>query len=163
MSLILTLYYGVMKLLVLLAACFSMYGSGVDTTEYKTVYILPMANSLDQFLAIKLTTGVVMQVVTDVHKADAIFTDRIGAGFEEKLDEIYGAKPKKQADDSDDPASRRPMPANSRGKGAIFLVDPKTRNVIWSDYEHARNTTPEEMNHLAERIASHLEKARKGK
>ena len=55
------------------------------------------------------------------------------------------------------------MQGNSRGKGAIFLVDPKTRNVIWSDYEHPKSTTPEEMNHLAERIASHLEKARKGK
>jgi hypothetical protein len=153
-----------MKLLVLLtAAGFSMYGSGVDTTEYKTVYILPMSNSLDQFLAIKLTTGVVMQVVTDATKADAIFTDRIGAGFEQKLDEIYGIKRKdKDADDSQDNATRH-MQANSRGKGAIFLVDPKTRNVIWSDYEHPKNTTPEEMNHLAERITSHLEKARKGK
>jgi hypothetical protein len=152
-----------MKLLVVLAASLSVYGSGVDTAEYKTVYILPMANSLDQFLALKLTTGVVMQVVTDVHKADAIFTDRIGAGFEQKLDEIYGVKPPKQSDDQDDPASRRPVQANTRGKGAIFLVDPKTRNVIWSDYEHPKNATPEEMNHLADRIASHLEKARKGK
>ena len=149
--------------MVLLAAiCSAMFGSGVDTAEYKTVYILPMSNSLDQFLAIKLTTGLVMQVVTDAHKADAIFTDRIGAGFEQKLDEIFGGKPK-DADDSEDKASRHAVQSVSRGKGAIFLVDPKTRNVIWSDYEHAKSSSPEEMNHLAERIASHLEKARKGK
>jgi hypothetical protein len=151
-----------MKLFVLCAAALSLFGSGVDTSEYKTVYILPMANSLDQFLAIKLTTGVVMQVVTDVHKADAIFTDRIGAGFEQKLDEMYGGKPK-DAEDSQDGTPRKPAQAITRGKGAIFLVDPKTRSVIWSDYEHPRNTSPEEMNRLAERIASHLEKARKGK
>jgi hypothetical protein len=151
-----------MKLLVLSAAALYLFGSGVDTSDYKTVYILPMANSLDQFLAIKLTTGVVMQVVTDVHKADAIFTDRIGAGFEQKLDEIYGGKPK-EAEDSQDGTPRKPAQSITRGKGAIFLVDPKTRNVIWSDYEHPKNTTPEEMNRLAERITSHLEKARKGK
>jgi hypothetical protein len=152
-----------MKLLVLFAAAgLAMSGSGVDTAEYKTVYILPMSNSLDQFLALKLTTGNVMQVVTDPHRADAIFTDRIGSGFEQKLDEIYGAKPKESAD-SQDSASRPHPQSNTRGKGAIFLVDPKTRNVVWSDYEHPKNTTPEEMNHLAERIAAHLEKARKGK
>jgi len=152
-----------MKLFFLLAAAsFAMYGSGVDTAEYKTVYILPMANGLDQFLAIKLTTGVVMQVVTDAHKADAIFTDRIGEGFERKLDDIYGLKPK-ETNDSDDNAARRVIPSTARGKGAIFLVDPKTRNVIWSDYEHAKGSSPDEMNHLAERIAVHLEKARKGK
>jgi hypothetical protein len=150
-----------MKLLVLLAlAAASIFGSGVDTQEYKTVYILPMANSLDQYLAIKLTTGFIMQVVTDAKKADAIFTDRIGEAFEQKLNEIYGAKPKE--DDSQD-GTRRVVQAVSRGKGAIFLVDPKTHSVIWSDYEHPRNTSAEEMNHLAERIASRLEKARKGK
>lgn len=158
-----SLYHRDMKLLTLFAAAaFAMFGSGVDTEAYKTVYILPMANSLDQFLAIKLTTGDVMQVVTDAHKADAIFTDRIGAGFEQKLDEIYGGKPK-DTEDPQDGTVRKPVQAITRGKGAIFLVDPKTRNVIWSDYEHPKNTTPEEMNHLAERIAAHLEKARKGK
>jgi hypothetical protein len=160
---LLSLYDKDMKLLALFAALvLSMFGAGVDTEAYKTVYILPMANSLDQFLAIKLTTGVVIQVVTDAHKADAIFTDRIGVGFEQKLDEIYGGKPK-DADDSQDGTVRKPVQAITRGKGAIFLVDPKTRNVIWSDYEHPKNTSPEEMNRLAERIAGRLEKARKGK
>lgn len=144
-----------------LAMCPAMFGSGVDTAEYKTVYILPMSNSLDQFLAIKLTTGAVMQVVTDVRKADAIFTDRIGVSFEQKMDEILGVKPKES--DSQDAAARPPTQSISRGKGAIFLVDPKTRNVIWSDYEHPKNSSPDEMNHVAERIAAHLEKARKGK
>src|SRR5580658_3487392 len=107
-----------MKLLVLLAAgAISVFASGVDTQEYKTVYILPMANSLDQFLAVKLTTGFVMQVVTDAKKADAIFTDRIGEALEQKLDEIYGAKPK-VSDSPDD--TKRPVSAAARGKGAIF-------------------------------------------
>ena len=158
-----SLYHKKMKLFTLFAvAGVAVFGSGVDTEAYKTVYILPMANSLDQFLAIKLTTGDVMQVVTDAHKADAIFTDRIGAGFEQKLDDIYGGKPK-ESEDSQDGTVRKPAQAITRGKGAIFLVDPKTRNVIWSDYEHPKNTSPEEMNRLAERIAGHLEKARKGK
>jgi hypothetical protein len=153
-----------MKLLVLFGAVsLSLVAAGVDTGDYKTVYILPMSNGLDQFLAIKLTTGLVMQVVTDPQKADAIFTDRIGTTFEEKLDEIYGRHPKNAAADGASDSSKPPMQPLSRGKGAIFLVDPKTRTVIWSAYEHARNSTPDEMNHMAEKIATRLERARKGK
>jgi hypothetical protein len=157
------LYYGFMKLLVLFGALsISLSASGVDTAEYKTVYILPMANGLDQFLAIKLTTGLVMQVVTDPQKADSIFTDRIGTAFEDKLDEIYGKHPKSTTENPNDPGKPAMQPL-SRGKGAIFLVDPKTRTVIWSAYEHSKSSTPDEMNHMAEKIASRLERARKGK
>jgi hypothetical protein len=153
-----------MKLLFLFGSVsLSLLGSGVDTAEYKTVYILPMSNGLDQFLAIKLTTGLVMQVVTDPQKADAIFTDRIGTAFEQKLEEIYGKHPKEASGDAANDAAKPAMQPLSRGKGAIFLVDPKTHNVIWSAYEHPKNNTSEEMNHLAEKIASRLERARKGK
>ncbi len=65
----------------------------------KTVYLLPMASGLDQFLAVRLTTGSILQVVTDPQKADAILTDHIGASFEQRLDELYAVKPSK--DDKD--------------------------------------------------------------
>jgi hypothetical protein len=138
-----------------IAAC--LFASGVS--EFHTVYVLPMPNNLDQFLAIKLTRGGVMQVVTDPQKADVVMTDRIGAAFEDKLDELYGAKTAAGDNSTSQHHSMQPI---SRGKGAIFIVDRKTRAVVWSTYEHAKNSSAEEMNHVAERIAATLDKDRKG-
>lgn len=151
--------------------------SGADLNGIKTVYLLPMSAGLDQFLANRLTTGAILQVVTDPQKADAILTDRIGTAFEEKLDELYNVKPKNEdkAQDQDQdkdankarppidfskPATMQPL---AHGKGAIFLVDRKTRNVVWSTYALPKGNAPDEMNHLADKIAMRLEKDRKGK
>ena len=113
-----------------------MSGAGVDTASTRPSTSCRCRTALDQFLAITLTTGVVLQVVTDPQKADAIFTDRIGAAFEQKLDEMYGAQAQEPGRSKDAEIARRAMQADlARGKGAIFLVDRKTRNVIWSDYE----------------------------
>ena len=138
---------------------------GADLGEIKTVYLLPMSSSLDQFLAIRLTTGAILQVVTDPQKADAVLTDRIGAAFEQKLDELYNTAPKKDTQDGGlgDTTSKPTMQPLSRGKGAIFLVDRKTRNVIWSTYAKPKNATPDAMHSLADHIADRLEKDRKGK
>jgi hypothetical protein len=136
--------------------------------DYKAVYIMQMSNGLDQFLAIKLTGSHVMQVVADPQKADAVFTDRIGTAFEQSLDELYGQKQKiddkdKAADKDNLTPSTPRMASGSHGKGTIFLVDRKTRAIVWSDYVKPKNTTPDEMNHVAERIAGKLEKDRKAK
>ncbi len=143
--------------LFLLAAAAALAMPAADLVEFKTVYLLPMSNGLDQFLAIKLTSGSVMQVVTDPKKADAILTDHIGTAFEQKLDELFGKKEK------DEDTARTGMQNASRGRGAIFLVDRKTRDVIWSAYERPKTTAPDDMNHTAEKIAQKLEKDRKGK
>jgi hypothetical protein len=145
-----------MKLFILAAAA-ALALPGADLAEFKTVYVLPMSNGLDQFLAIKLTSGSVMQVVADPQKADAILTDHIGTSFEQKLDELYGKREK------DEDTARTGMQNASRGRGAIFLVNRKTRDVIWSAYERPKSTAPDDMNHTAEKIAQKLEKDRKGK
>jgi hypothetical protein len=143
-----------MKLFFLAAAL--ACAAGVD--DVKTVYLLPMSNGLDQFLAMRLTHGAVMQVVTDPQKADAIFTDRIGLSFEQKLDELYGAQ-----DKGKDAKVTGMQVGSSKGRGAIFLVDRKTRNVIWTDYEKPGGTAPSDMNRTAERIADKLQKEIKPK
>lgn len=82
-----------MKLYVaMLAAGIAGAAAGGEIADVKTVYVLPMSNALDQFLAIRLTTGNVLQVVTDPQKADAILTDHLGAGLDKQLDNLYGAK-----------------------------------------------------------------------
>jgi hypothetical protein len=132
----------------------------------KTVYLMPMASGLDQFLAVRLTTGSILEVVTDPQKADGILTGRIGASFEQQFEDLYAVKPSSK-DDKDNPPQldygRAPIQPMSRGKGAIFLVDRKTRAVLWSTYALPKNTAPGGMNQLAERIAARLDKDRKGK
>ena len=61
----------------------------------RTVYVLPMAGGLDQYLAEWLTRDHVMQVVTDPKIADVVLTDRLGEAFEQKMAEIRPKEDKK--------------------------------------------------------------------
>jgi hypothetical protein len=134
-----------------------------DVAGYKTVYLLPMSGGLDQFLATRLTSGVVMQVVTDPLKADVVLTDRIGAAFEEHLNEIYGEKRKPDPKDS---LTASPQPidiAISHGRGLIFMVDRRTREVVWSTFIKPKDASPDAMNRVALEIAAKLDRDRKGK
>jgi hypothetical protein len=94
----------------------------------RTVYILPMAGGLDQYLAESLTRQNVMQVVTDPKLADTVLTDRLDAALEQKLAEFH---PTDKKSDSAPPNTFR----SSRKPGTIFLVNVKSRDVTWSDYE----------------------------
>jgi hypothetical protein len=98
-----------------------------------------------------------MQVVTDARAADAVFTDHIGAGFEKTMGELFGVK--EPANGDSDTFSR--VGGSGRGKGAIFLVDRKTRMVIWSAFEPAKSLQPNDLNRTAEKIVSKLDKDRK--
>jgi hypothetical protein len=141
-----------------------------ELMEVKTVYLLPMTYSLDQFLAIRLTKGGVLQVVTDPKLADAILSEHIGTGLEDQMKALYGEKKPPVTDPADkdkdkDTASSfgGPMAGGTRSKGAVFLLDRKTRSVIWSDYVRPKNAQPDELNHVADRIAGQLEKDKKVK
>lgn len=58
-----------------------------------------------------------------------------------------------------------PPPASSfgRAKGTIFLVDAKSRQVIWSTYDPPRTTAPHDLNHTASDIVSRIRKDLKAK
>jgi hypothetical protein len=149
------------RFLLVVMVAIAMHGG--DVAGYKTVYLLPMSGGLDQFLATRLTAGAVMQVVTDPLKADVVLTDRIGAAFEEHLNEIYGEKPKTDEKNSLT-SSPKPMDiAISHGRGLIFMVDRRTREVVWSAFIKLRDVSPDAMNHVAVEIATKLDKDRKGK
>ncbi len=125
--------------------------------DTKTVYILPMTNGLDQYLAVRLTTGLVMQVVADPNKADAILTDQLGPSFEQRLDDLYGNKPKEKTDDANSNAGTfSRVQGGSHSRGTVFLVDRKSRDVLWSVYERPKDTSPDGMRRAADRIAGKL-------
>jgi hypothetical protein len=51
------------------ALAMSMAASAAGVGDVKTVYLIPISNGLDQYLAVQLTTGAVLQVVVDPQKA----------------------------------------------------------------------------------------------
>lgn len=117
----------------------------------RTVYVLPMAGGLDQFLAEWLTRDRVMQVVTDPKIADVVLTDHLGEAFEQKMAEIRPKEDKKA--DSTVHSFR-----STNGRGTVFLVDAKSRAVLWSDYETVPGTISNNtLNRKAERIAKKLQ------
>jgi hypothetical protein len=119
------------------------------------VYILPMPGGLDQYLAEWLTREHVMQVVADPKLADAVLTDRIGEAFEQKLEKIHPLD-----DDDDTPANAHPGFRSGMNQGTIFLVDAKSRHVVWSDFEKPpRSGSGAAMNRRAGRIAKKLHEA----
>jgi hypothetical protein len=144
-----------MKTLAALAFIALSSVSGQSTP--RTVYVLPMANGLDQYLAQRLSSEHVMKVVADPKIADVVLTDRLDEAFEQKLAEIRPTDAKK--DDKDDTRTHATF-RSSKGKGTIFLVDAKSREVLWSDYEKVPvSISSDLLNREAERIAKKLQAA----
>jgi hypothetical protein len=135
--------------------------AAVVATPYagpKTVYILPMAGGLDQFVAQCLTKDHVMQVVADPKAAEVIMTDRLGQAFELEMKQIRTDAAK---DDKDDKKTSDTTPPHvfhsSRALGTIFLVDAKSRQVLWSDYQKPpRSNSDRDLNRTAEEIAKKI-------
>ncbi len=149
-----------------LAISVSAQAAGLD--DVKTVYVLPMSNGLDQYLAAQLTTGSVLQVVTDPQKADAVLTDHVGQSFEETLADLYSNKPAasdKAGDKTDDtsPTFARSGMQGQKGRGNIFLVNRKTHDVLWSFFESPGDKTPNGMKRTAAKISAKLAQSIKGK
>jgi len=152
--------------------------------EVHNVYLLQMGHGFDQYLATQIVRRGIYRVVTDASKADAILTDRIGRPLESKLDELYPkpqppeAKPVEEAKQTDDEAAqaeatRRQTEAAmdkarnewmatrstyGRGRGTIYMVDRHNRNVLWSAYMPPKNTTPDELDHIAQKIVEDIVK-----
>jgi hypothetical protein len=148
--------------------------------QVQSVYILPMSSGMDQYLANKIAREGLFQVVTDPQKADALFTDQIGESFERKFDELYPPPPpvKVEAEDKDEDkdkdkdssAEKKDSKADltggvmnhastwTKGKGTFFLVDRKSRAVIWSTYDRAPNRSADTLDHKADQIVSRLKR-----
>jgi hypothetical protein len=48
------------------------------------------------------------------------------------------------------------MGVSGRGHGTIFLVDVKSRQVLWSFFDKPKNSNPHELDHTAERVVKQL-------
>jgi hypothetical protein len=144
----------------------ALAGVNPGLMQVHAVYILPMASGMDQFLANRISRAGMMQVVADPQAADAILTDHLGETFEKKLVELYPPVVKEDDEDTDEkadktkddsPAQLRPS-SFGRGKGTWFIVDRKSRSVLWSIYELPKNSRPDELNKIGERVVNHLKR-----
>ncbi|MGB7759341.1 MAG: hypothetical protein WBL61_05900 [Bryobacteraceae bacterium] len=171
-----------------------------DLAGVHSVYLLPMARGMDQYLANRLTNEHVFHVVTDPKLADAIITDHISEGFQTQLEDFSPApkppeaakpanpEPTAKPDDEAEPpakpaatgAKAKPGDASpasglmgkaentlsnpatasgfSRARGTVFLVDAKSRQVLWSTYDPPKDFAGKEMNRTASDIVSRLKR-----
>ena len=156
----------------------SMVGAqpNADLGQVQSVYILPMSGGLHQHLATRLVGLGLFQIVTDPHRADAILTDKLNDGFESRLadydkEDAERAKTAEQrkaeaeakaqaAAESGVPGfalADRPLTTSlGGGKGTFFLVDRKSRRLLWSTYAKPKNSTPGELYRVAGRVAGKL-------
>ncbi|MBM3814695.1 MAG: hypothetical protein FJW20_23975 [Acidimicrobiia bacterium] len=158
-----------MKRLILAASLLvpAAYAVDAELSQIQTIYLLQMGNGMDQYLANRITAEGLFQVVTDPAKADAIFTDQIGAGFEQRLKDLF-PEPKKEEEKSKKQEGLTgeqitPPSSFSRGKGNFFLVDLKTKRVVWSIYERPKEFTPDRLDKTSGRIVEKLRKDLTGK
>src|SRR6266571_1402627 len=84
----------------LMCALLAGFTLGANMPDVQAVYLLPMQGGLDQYLANRLSAGGVFRVVTDPKLADAVFTDQLGAGFEQKLVDLFAPPPEDNDKDS---------------------------------------------------------------
>ena len=173
------------SVLTLLGASALLPADRVGLGQVQAVYLLPMSYGLDQYLANRLTAENVFQVVTDPRRADAVLTDQLGAGFERRLDDLF-ARPSQAAPEEMKPDKPKtadeakkdeeaqtlerlkrvtppPVSSFSRGKGNVFLVHIKTRQVLWSLYERPKKILPDELDRTSGRIVTRLKKDLSGK
>jgi len=124
-----------------------------------------MSNALDQHLASRLTSAHVLWVVLEPKSADAVLTDTLDDSFWSWLEKTYPPASSAGAAGAPAPSGvragglRREVEAGTRQRGTVFLVDPRTRLVLWSTYELPRNASPAELDRAATRITNQLKAA----
>jgi hypothetical protein len=92
-----------MKRLAIFLLCSGALSMAAELSGVHSVYVMPMAKGLDQYLANKLTNHAVFQVVTDAKLADAVLTDRLGEGFESQFATMLPPDPAKTESEADAP------------------------------------------------------------
>jgi hypothetical protein len=134
---------------------FGLQGANPELLKVKAVYLLPMASGLDQYLANALRSSDLYVVVTDPASADAIFTDSIGPAFELKWKELF--PPEEEVEEKADEETHPPSTFR-RGRGVVFLVERKTKQVVWSTFSPPKDARPSTADKTARAIAQRLKK-----
>ncbi|MBY0508243.1 MAG: hypothetical protein K2X03_30290 [Bryobacteraceae bacterium] len=151
----------------LCAVTLTLAQPNANLNQVQSIYIMPMSGGYHQHLANRLIPLGLFQLVADPNRADAILTDRLGEGLEARLDGYDAASRKRDEPvkgESQTVLAERPVTSTlSGGKGTLFLVDRKSRRLLWSIFEKPKNTTAKELNRSAGRVAGHVKQDWTGK
>jgi hypothetical protein len=170
----------VMKRLLFLLGSTTALLCAADLTAVRNVYVMPMSRGLDQYLAGRLASEGLFQVVTDPKLADAVLSDKVGDSLRAQLETIFPTpKPEveePEKEDKDDSAAAnegasvaaglketenkvdRPQSAFGRSKGNIFLVEAKSRLVLWATYDPPKSSNARDLDRTANDIVSRIRK-----
>ena len=162
------------SLLGLCAASLVLAQPNANLNQVQSVYIMPMSSGYHQYLANRLTKLGLFQVVADPHHADAILTDRLGESLESRLDGYDAATQRREAAESKTEDERkgersvtlaeRPISTSlSGGKGTLFLIDRKSRRLLWTTYERPKDSTSKQLDRSAGRVAGRIKEEWGGK
>lgn len=158
---------------VVLTSLLGLYAADSARLErIRAVYFWPMSSSLDQYLAEQIAAEGLFEVVVDPNLATAVMTERIDAPFLEAMDELFPlpaseestkkpAEAEEAEQDSLEGDFRLRRPANrvvSRPRGTLFLVDVRSRRVLWSTFLKEYDSTPNNLHKQARRVVGKLKK-----
>ncbi|MBL8212280.1 MAG: hypothetical protein JNK87_16305 [Bryobacterales bacterium] len=161
-----------MRFLLFFLSSVALFAANPQLGNVKTVYLLPMMNGFDQYIANQLQQSGLYAVTTDPKSADAVMTDSLGPALERQWGKLYPPPPP-PADDKDkkddkgsstsgnlmkNEAEPTPISTFRRGRGNFFLVERSNRGVVWSTFERPKNMTPKELDKTARRIVDQLKK-----
>lgn len=140
-------------------------GSATPLPAVRTVYLLQMSGGFDQYLANQFTRQGVFEVVVDPALADAVVSGQLGKTLEEKLKELYPAPapeaPVEKQEESGEADQKEYQAFQqgsgfARGRGNVFLVDPRGQRVLWSTHLLPKNSTPAELDKAARNVVKRL-------
>lgn len=149
---------------------FALAATAGDLAGVKKVYLLPMSNGFDQYLANRITNDGVFEVVADIALADAVFTSHIGRNFEEELAERLTPpddpeKAEKEARGETLPSGmviasmRAPRGTFGRGRGTVFLVEVASKRVLWSTFAEPKDLSSRQLDRTAGEVVGRLKRA----
>jgi hypothetical protein len=175
-----------MKRLLLVLSCSGALACAAELAGVHSVYVFPMSHGFDQYLINRLTNDHVFLVVADPKRADAVFSDKVGDSLRDQLENIAptpepakAAEPKKADDakkaDKDKPEDKpeghasnmltdtvnklsAPQSNFGRAKGTVFLVDSKSRQVLWSVFDEPKDSSSRQLDRTASDIVNRLKK-----
>lgn len=104
----------------------------------------------------KIQSSGIYLVVTDPQSADAVFTDTLGPAFEQKFDKLYPpekAEPGKATEPAETPVS-----SFRKARGMVFLVERRSRQLVWSTYALPKSASPDQLERTARRVVERLKK-----
>ena len=96
-------------------------------------------------------------MVSDPKLADAVFTDPSATLFSTNWTTSIRRRTSEQSGRFFDDLWSPHASSFSRGKGTLFLVDAKSKQVVWSIFEKPKDNSPATLNKTAKKVIEKLE------